>query len=213
LEIETRPKDVLAEIQRLHDRVLQRQAAAKLGASRSQALCCSEQGTEKCEVVLDIAVESAAQVAWRAMRAELAALVEQPTPADAIAVLRHTIAACDNGDLVIARVLGHARAVVDQHGDRRHPRSEAARWFMINGVLLADGKTVWAAYGMLILADELTVGDAAFVEVAERVCSRYARIYHDPAVSWEWLTIDEKGSPTHYEIGTRPLRRQSSLAL
>jgi hypothetical protein len=38
-----------------------------------------------------MAVESAAQAAWRATRAELAALLEQLTPADAIAVLRHTI--------------------------------------------------------------------------------------------------------------------------
>jgi uncharacterized membrane protein len=33
LEIETKPEDVLAEIQRLHDHVLQQQAGAKLGAS------------------------------------------------------------------------------------------------------------------------------------------------------------------------------------
>jgi uncharacterized membrane protein len=35
LEIETKPEDVLAEIHRLHDRVLQQQAGTKLGASRS----------------------------------------------------------------------------------------------------------------------------------------------------------------------------------
>ncbi len=35
LEIETKPEDVLAEIQRLHDRVLQRQTGAELGAARS----------------------------------------------------------------------------------------------------------------------------------------------------------------------------------
>lgn len=35
LEIETKPEDVLAEIQRLHDRMLQQQAGAKPGASRS----------------------------------------------------------------------------------------------------------------------------------------------------------------------------------
>jgi hypothetical protein len=161
---------------------------------------------------MDIAVESAAQAAWRATRAELAALVEQLSPADAIAVLRQTIAACENGDLVIARVLGHARAVVDQHGDRRQQRSDTTRFFMINGVLRADGKTVWVAYGMHILAAELTVGDAACVEVAERVRSRYSRIYHDAAASWEWLTIDEQGSPTYYEIGTRPIGRQSDTA-
>jgi predicted nucleic acid-binding protein len=161
---------------------------------------------------MDMAVERAAQAAWRATRAELAALVDRLTPTDAIAVLRRTIAACDTGDLIIARMLGHARAVVDQHGDRRHQRSEAARWFMINGVLRADGKTIWVAYGMHILADELTVGDAAFVEVAEQVRSHYGRTYHDSTASWEWLTIDEKNSPTQYEIGTRPVRRQADSA-
>jgi hypothetical protein len=161
---------------------------------------------------MNMAIESAAQAAWRATRAELAALVEQLTPADAIAVLRHTIAACENGDLVIARVLSHARAVLDQHGNRRQQPSDAVRYFMINGVLRADGKTVWVAYGLHILADELIVGDAAFVEVAEQVRSRYGRTYHDPAASWEWLTIDEKGAPTHYEIGTRPVGRQSDSA-
>jgi uncharacterized membrane protein len=35
LEIETKPEDVLAEIQRLHDHVLRQQAGATLGASRS----------------------------------------------------------------------------------------------------------------------------------------------------------------------------------
>jgi hypothetical protein len=35
LEIETKPEDVLAEIQRLHDHILQRQAAAQLDAARS----------------------------------------------------------------------------------------------------------------------------------------------------------------------------------
>jgi uncharacterized membrane protein len=35
LEIETKPEDVLAEIQRLHDRVLQRQAGAELDAAGS----------------------------------------------------------------------------------------------------------------------------------------------------------------------------------
>ena len=74
---------------------------------------------------MEMAIESAAQAAWRATRAELAVLVEQLTPAEAIAVLRQTIAACENGDLVIARVLGHARAVVDQHGDRRQQCSTA----------------------------------------------------------------------------------------
>jgi hypothetical protein len=160
---------------------------------------------------MNIAVESAAQAAWSATRAELTALVEQLTPADVIAVLRHTIAACENGDPLIARVLGHARAVVDQHGDRRQQSSDAVRWFMISGVLRADGKTVWVAYGMHILAAELTIGDAACVEVAEQVRSRYARIYHDGAASWEWLTIDEQGASMHYEIGTRPFGRQSNL--
>jgi hypothetical protein len=158
------------------------------------------------------AVESAAQAAWRATRAELAALVEQLTPTDAIAVLRQTIAACENGDLVIARVLGHTRAVVEQHGERRQQRSEATRFFLINGVLRADGRTVWVAYGVHILADELLVGDAAFVEVAERIRSRYSRSYHDPAANWEWLTIDEKNSPTQYEVGTRPVGRQADSA-
>jgi hypothetical protein len=74
---------------------------------------------------MNLAGESAAQTAWCATRAELAALVEQLTPVDAIAVLRQTIAACQNGDLVIARTLGHARAVVDQHGDRRQQCSAA----------------------------------------------------------------------------------------
>ena len=156
-----------------------------------------------------MAVESAAQAAWRATRAELAALVEQLTPTDAMAVLRHTIAACENGDLVIARILGHARAVVDQHGDRRQQCSDAARFFMINGLLRADGKTVWVAYGVHILADELLVGDAAFVEVAERVRSRYSRSYHDPTANWEWLAIEERGASTQYEIGTRPVGRQA----
>jgi hypothetical protein len=45
-----------------------------------------------------IAVERAAQAAWRATRAEFAALVEQLSPADAIAVLRQTIAACESGE-------------------------------------------------------------------------------------------------------------------
>ena len=161
---------------------------------------------------MEMAVESAAQTAWRATRAELAALVEQLTPTDAIAVLRQTITACENGDLVIARVLGHARAVVNQHDDRRQLCSDAARFFMINGLLRADGKTVWVAYGAHILANELLVGDAAFVEVAERVRSRYSRSYHDPAANWEWLTIDEKNSPTRYEIGTRPVGRQADSA-
>ena len=156
-----------------------------------------------------MAVENAAQAAWRATRAELAALVKQLTPTDAMAVLRHTIAACESGDLVIARILGHARAVVDQHGDRRQQCGDAARFFMINGLLRADGKTVWVAYGVHILAHELLVGDAAFVEVAERIRSRYSRRYHDPAANWEWLTIDEKNSPTQYEIGTRPVGRQA----
>ena len=81
-----------------------------------------------------MSLESAAQAAWRATRAELAALVEQLTPADAIAVLRHTIAACENGDVIIVRVLGHARAVVNQRADRRQQCSDAARFFMINGL-------------------------------------------------------------------------------
>ena len=159
-----------------------------------------------------MAVESAAQAAWRATRAELAAFVEQLTPTDAIAVLRQTIAACDNGDLIIARVLGHVRAVVNQQGDRRQQCSDAARFFSINGLLHADGKTVWVAYGVHILADQLLVGDAAFVEVAERVRSHYSRSYHDPTASWEWLTIDEKNSPTQYEIGRRPVGRQADTA-
>jgi hypothetical protein len=160
---------------------------------------------------MNMAGESAAQVAWCATRAELAALVEQLTPADAIAVLRQTIAACQNGDLVIARMLGHARAVVDQHADRQQ-RSEAVRWFKINGVLRADGKTVWVAYSMHILADELMAGDAACVEVAERVRLGYGKTYQDAGASWEWLTIDEQGSPTQYEIGMRPFGRQSDTA-
>jgi hypothetical protein len=159
-----------------------------------------------------MAVESVAQTAWRATRAELAALVEQLTPADAMAVLHHTIAACENGDLVIARILGHARAVVDQHDTRRQQCSDAARFFMINGLLRTDGKTVWVAYGLHILADELLVGDAAFVEVAERVRSRYSRSYHDPAANWEWLTIDERGASTQYEVGRRPIGRQADTA-
>ena len=65
---------------------------------------------------------------------------------------------------------------------------------------------------MHILADELIVGDAAFVEVAERVRSRYSRSYHDPAANWEWLTIDESGASTQYEIGTRPVGRQADSA-
>ncbi len=128
-------------------------------------------------------------------------------------MLRQTIAACDNGDLVIARVLGHVRAVVDQHGHGRHQRSDTTRWFTINGVLLADHKTVWVADTMHILADELIVGDAACVEVAERVRSGYERTYHDPAASWMWLTIEEQGSSVHYEIGTRPFGRQTISAL
>ena len=159
-----------------------------------------------------MAVESVAQTAWRATRAELAALVEQLTPADAMAVLRHTIAACESGDLVIARILGHARAVVDQHSARRQQCSDAARFFMINGLLRADGKTVWVAYGMHILADVLLVGDAAFVEVAERVRSHYSRIYHDPTANWEWLAIKESGASTQYEIGRRPVGRQADSA-
>ena len=155
---------------------------------------------------------SAAQTAWRATRAELTALVEQMTAADAIAVLRHTIAACENGDVIIARVLGHARAVVNQRGDRRQQCSDAARFFIINGLLRADGKTVWVAYGLHILADELLVGDAAFVEVDERTRLRYSRSYHDPAANWEWLTINEKNSPTQYEIGRRPVGRQADSA-
>jgi hypothetical protein len=158
---------------------------------------------------MGMAFERAAQTAWRATRAELAALIEQLTPTDAIAVLRQTITACENGDLVIARVLGHARAVINQHGDRRQQCSDAARFFMINGLLRADGRTVWVAYGVHILADELLVGDAAFVEVAERIRSRYSRSYHDPAANWEWLTIDERGASTQYEIGTRPVGRQA----
>ena len=79
---------------------------------------------------------------------------------------------------------------------------------MINGVLLADGKTVWVSYGEHIPADELMVGDAACVEVAERVRSRYGRTYHDAGARWEWLTIDEKGASARYEIGTRPFGRQ-----
>jgi hypothetical protein len=161
---------------------------------------------------MGMAVESVAQTAWRATRAELVALVEQLTPMDAMAVLRQAIAACENGDLMIARVLGHARAVVDQDRNQRQQCSDAARFFMINGLLHADGKTVWVAYGVHILADELLVGDAAFVEVAERVRSHYSRSYHDPTANWEWLTIDEKNSPTQYEIGTRPVGRQADSA-
>jgi hypothetical protein len=162
---------------------------------------------------MDIAVESAAQAAWRVTRAELAALVDRLAPTEAITVLRQTIAACESGDLVIARVLGHVRAVVDQHVDRPQQRSDALRWFTINGVLRADGKTVWVASDMHILADELIVGDAACVEVAEQVRSRYGITYHDPATSWEWLLIDEQGASAHYEIGMRPFGRQSDTVL
>jgi hypothetical protein len=112
-------------------------------------------------IIMDRALESAAQAAWRVTRAELATLIDRLAPTDAITVLRHTIAACDTGDLVIARVLSHVRAVVDQHGHQRKQQSDAVRWFTINGVLRADGKTVWVADTMHILADELIVGDAA----------------------------------------------------
>jgi hypothetical protein len=161
---------------------------------------------------MDMAVASAAQAAWIEIRAELAALVDQMTPEDAIEVLRHTIEECDNGDLVIAHMLGHSRVVINQHVELRHQQGDPYRWFTINGVLLADGKTVWVAYGLHILADDLLVGDAAFGEVAERVRSRYGMIYRDPAAGWTWLTIDEKGASTHYEIGTRPFGRQSDSA-
>ena len=156
-------------------------------------------------------IESAAQAAWIEMRAELATLVDQMAPEDAIEVLRHTIEECENGDLVIAHMLRQAQARIDQHIERRQQQGDPYRWFMINGVLLADGKTVWVVYSLHILADELLVGDAAFAEVAERVRARYSMTYHDPAARWTWLTIDEKGA-ARYEIGTRPFGRQSDSA-
>src|SRR5258706_14818552 len=113
---------------------------------------------------MDMAVASAAQAAWIEMRAELATLVDQMTPEDAGEVLRHTIEECDNGDLVIAHVLGHARAVINQQIERRHQQGDVYRWFIINGVLLANGKTVWVAHGVHILADERPGGDDVFEE-------------------------------------------------
>jgi hypothetical protein len=160
---------------------------------------------------VDMPIESAAQAAWVEMRAELATLVDQMTPEDAIEVLHRAIEECENGDLVIAHMLGYAQGMIDQHIERRRQQGDPYRWFMINGVLLADGKTVWVAYGMHILADKLLVGDAAFAEVAERVRARYGTTYRDPAARWTWLTIDEKGA-ARYEIGIRPFGRQSDSA-
>jgi hypothetical protein len=167
------------------------------------------QGCWKCEAVVDMPVESAAQAAWIEMRAKLATLVDQMTPEDGIEVLRHTVEECEDGDLVIAHMLRYSQGMIDQHIERRQQQGDPYRWFMINGVLLADGKTVWVAYGLHVLADELLVGDAAFAEVAERVRSRYSMTYGDPAAHWTWLTIDEKGASARYEIGTRPFGRQA----
>jgi hypothetical protein len=156
--------------------------------------------------------ESAAQAAWIEMRADLATLVDQMTPEDAFRVLRHTIEMCENGDLVIAHILDQAQAMVDLHIELRNQQGDPYRWFMINGVLLADSKTIWVAYGLHIRADELLVGDAAYAEVAEQVRLRYSLTYQDPATRWIWLTIVEKGVLAHYEVGTRPLGRQSDSA-